>query len=170
MMENYNFVLNFTLPRPDDNPEQFLDALYDAGRDDAAMGIGQYGMLGLDFTRAATSAEEAVRTALANVITAIPGAVPVQAGPDLVGLTEMAVIFGFSRQNMRKYATGQAGGFPPPVVLGDPSLWHLAEIVAWLKVNTNVRPPDHVLDVSKAAAKLNFEVERKRVKRINTLT
>src|SRR5580698_9678896 len=125
MMENYNFVLNFALPRSDENPEQFLDALYDAGCD-AAVGIGQYGMIGLDFTRAATSAEEAVRTALADVQTAIPGAVLLQAGPDLVGLTEMAVIFGFTRQNMRKYATGQAGGpatFPPPVVLGDPSLW-----------------------------------------------
>jgi predicted DNA-binding transcriptional regulator AlpA len=173
MMENYNFVLNFTLPRPDDNPEQFLEALYEAGCDDATVGIGQYGMIGLDFTRAAISAEEAVRTALANVHTAIPGAVLVQAGPDLVGLTEMAVIFGFSRQNMRKYATGQAGGpatFPPPVVLGDPSLWHLAEIVAWLKLNTNVRPPDHILATSKAAAKLNFEVERTRVKRISALT
>ena len=172
-MENYNFVLNFALPRSDENPEQFLDALYDAGCDDAAVGIGQYGMIGLDFTRAATSAEEAVRTALADVQTAIPGAIILQAGPDLVGLTEMAVIFGFTRQNMRKYATGQAGGpatFPPPVVLGDPSLWHLAEIVAWLKLNTNVRPPDHVLAMSKAAAKLNFEVERKRVKEILKLS
>ena len=169
-MENYTFVLNFTLPRPDDNPEQFLDALYEAGCDDATVGTGQYGMIGLDFTRAAISAEEAIGSALANVHSAIPGTVLVQAGPDLVGLTEMAVIFGFSRQNMRKYATGRAGGFPPPVVLGDPSLWHLAEIVAWLKRNTNVRPPDHVLAVSKAAAKLNLEVERKRVRRISALT
>jgi len=150
-----------------------LDALYDAGCDDAVVGVGQYGMIGLDFTRAAASAEDAIRSAVDNVRTAIPGAILVQAGPDLVGLTEMAVIFGFSRQNMRKYATGQSGGpkaFPVPAVLGDPSLWHLAEIVAWLKLNTNIVTSDCVLDVSKAAARMNFEVEKKRLKRILALS
>jgi predicted DNA-binding transcriptional regulator AlpA len=168
-MDNYTFVLNFTLASREDDPEQYLDALFDAGCDDATVGVGQYGIIGLDFTRAAASAEDAIRSAAENVRTAIPGATLVQAGPDLVSLTEMAVIFGFSRQNMRKYATGESGApaaFPLPVVLGDPSLWHLAEIVAWLKLNTRVPPPDHVLDVSKAAAKVNFEVERKRLKRI----
>jgi predicted DNA-binding transcriptional regulator AlpA len=126
-------------------------------------------MIGLDFTRAARSAEDAIRSAVANVRTAIPGVTLVQAGPDLVGLTQMAEICGFSRQNMRKYATGQSGApeaFPPPVIVGDPSLWHLAEIVAWLRLNTAVQPPDDVLEMSKAAAKLNFEVERKRLKKI----
>ena len=168
-MDDYTFVLNFALPGGQDDPEQYLDALYESGCDDAAVGVGQHGMVGLDFTRAARSAEDAIRSAVANVRTAIPGATLVQAGPDLVGLTQMAEICGFSRQNMRKYATGQSGAseaFPPPVIVGDPSLWHLAEIVAWLRLNTAVQPPDDVLEVSKAAAKLNFEVERKRLKKI----
>jgi hypothetical protein len=172
-MDNYTFMLNFTLPAREDDPEQFLDALYNAGCDDAVVGVGQYGMIGLDFTRAATSAEEAIRSAVGNVRSAIPGTTLVQAGPDLVGLTEMAVIFGFSRQNMRKYATGQSSvtaAFPLPVVLGDPSLWHLVEIVAWFKLNTTVRSPDHVLEMSKAAAKLNFEVQRERLERILALS
>jgi predicted DNA-binding transcriptional regulator AlpA len=173
MMDHYAFTLNFTLPRRDDDPERHLDALYAAGCDDAAIGVGQYGMIGLDFTRTAASAEDAIRSAIDNVGAAIPGATLVQAGPDLVGLTEMAVIFGFSRQNMRKYATGQSGGpeaFPPPVVLGDPSLWHLAEIVAWLKLNTGIEPPDQILAVSKAAAAVNFAVERSRLKRIRAFS
>jgi hypothetical protein len=172
MMDNYTFSLNFTLPKGDD-PERYLDALYEAGCDDAVMGVGQFGMLGMDFTRAAASAEDAVRSAIENVRTAVPGATLAQAGPDLVGLTEMAVIFGFSRQNMRKYAIGESGGpeaFPVPVVLGDPSLWHLAEIVAWLKQNTSVTPPEHVFEVSKAAAKVNFEAERKRIRKIVALS
>jgi len=168
-MDDYAFTLNFTLPQREDSPDQYLDALYEAGCDDAVVGLGQYGMIGLDFTRAATSAPEAIGSAIENVRTAIPGAIVVQVGPDLVGLTEMAAIFGFTRQNMRKYATGQSGApemFPRPSVVGGPGLWHLAEIVAWLRVNTSVQPPDHILEVSKAAAKLNFEVERKRLKRI----
>ncbi|MSO99566.1 MAG: DNA-binding protein [Acetobacteraceae bacterium] len=168
-MDNHAFVLNFTLPGREDNPEQYLDALYNAGCDDAAIGVGQFGMIGLDFTRAAASAEDALRSAVADVLAAIPGASLAQAGPDLVGLTEMAEIFGFTRQNMRKYATGQSSApeaFPPPVVLGDPSLWHLAEIVAWLRLNTNLRPPAGILNVSKVTAKMNFEVEQERLKRI----
>jgi hypothetical protein len=168
-MNSYTFMLNFTLPDPGGDPEQYLDALHEAGCDDAAVGVGQSGMIGLDFTRAARSAEDALRSAVDNVRAGIPGTTLVQAGPDLVGLTQMAEIFGFSRQNMRKYATGQSGApgvFPVPVVLGDPSLWHLAEIVAWLKLNTIVRPPHGVLEVAKAAAKLNFEVERTRLRKI----
>jgi hypothetical protein len=173
MMDHFTFMLNFTLPGREDNPEQYLDALYEAGCDDAAVGVGQYGMIGLDFTREAASAEDAIRSAIENVRAAIPGAKLVQAGPDLVGLTEMAEIFGFSRQNMRKYATGQSGGeaaFPLPVVLGEPSLWHLAEIVAWLRINTSVRPAEQVFAVSKAAAKINFGVEKQRLKRILELS
>jgi hypothetical protein len=172
-MDSFTFTLNFTLPNREDNPEQYLDALYDAGCDDAAVGVGQYGMIGLDFSRSATSAENAIRSAVENVCAAIPGAVLVQAGPDLVGLTEMAVIFGFSRQNMRKYATGLSGAteaFPPPAILGDPSLWHLAEIVAWLRLNTSVQPAVEVFEVAKAAARLNFEVEGKRVGKILELS
>jgi len=172
-MDDFSFTLHFLLPARDSDPEQYLDALFEAGCDDAAIGVGQYGMIGLDFTRAAASAEDAIRSAIENVRTAIPGATLVQAGPDMVGLTEMAEIFGFSRQNMRKYATGQSGGpgtFPSPVVSGEPSLWHLAEIVAWLRANTSVSTAERVLDLAKATAKVNFEVERKRMKRILTLS
>ena len=86
-----------------------------------------------------------------------------------MGLTEMAEVFGFSRQNMRKYATGLPASreaFPAPAILGEPSLWHLAEIASWLKLNTTVRPPPDVLEVSKAAARINFEVERERMRKI----
>jgi predicted DNA-binding transcriptional regulator AlpA len=168
-MNSYTFVLTFTLPDRQGNPEQYLDALYAAGCDDAAVGVGQLGMIGLDFTRAAHSAEDAIRSAVDNVRAAIPGTTLVQAGPDLVGLTQMAEIFGFSRQNMRKYAAGQSStpaAFPLPVVLGDPSLWHLAEIVAWLRLNTTVQPANDVFEVAKTTAKLNFEVERERQKKI----
>jgi hypothetical protein len=168
-MTSYEFVLNFNLPQRDGEPEKYLDALYEAGCNDASVGIGQYGMIGLDFTREAPSAEDALRSAIADVQKAIPGAKLVQVGPDLVGLTETAEIFGFSRQNMRKYATGQVEGreaFPVPAFIGEPSLWHLAEIASWLKAYTVVAIPPNVIAVSKVAAMINFEVECERLKRI----
>ncbi len=168
-MDDFDFVLNFTLPPGFDSPDAFVDALFEAGCDDATVGVGQLGMIGLDFTRTAASAEDALRSAIQDVGRAIPGAVLVQAGPDLVGLTDMAEIFGFSRQNMRKYAVGGKAAFPQPTYLGETSLWHLAEIVAWMRENTGVRPRDDIFEVSKAAAKINFETEQQRVGRILAL-
>ncbi len=171
-MTNYSFVLNFTLPPGISDPADCLDALFEAGCDDAVVGVGRPGLVGLDFSRDAETAEDALRSAVRDVLKAVPGAGLVQAGPDLVGLTDMAEIFGFSRQNMRKYATGQAStaqAFPPPTVLGDPSLWHLAEVAAWLRQHTSVNPSDAVFDVSKAAAEVNWELESRRLQTIRGL-
>jgi predicted DNA-binding transcriptional regulator AlpA len=171
-MTNYDFVLNFNLPHREDDPDKYLDALYEAGCGDATVGVGQFGMIGLDFTRAAHSAEEALRSAIRNVLAAIPEANLVQVGPDLVGLTDVADILGCSRQNMRKYATGQSSTrevFPTPVIIGEPSLWHLAEIAAWLKSNAGVLMVAGLFEVSKAAAEINFEIETARLKRIREL-
>ncbi len=168
-MNSYEFTLRFTLPHRNDEPERYLDALYQAGCDDAAVGVGQYGVIGLDFHRSACSAEQAFRTAIENVHNAIPGATPVEAGPDLVGLSEMADLFGFSRQNMRKYATGPADArapFPAPTILGDPSLWHLAEVAAWFKQNNAIQLSPSVFEASMAAARINFEAEGQRLTKI----
>ena len=164
-MTQHDFALVFALPPGSPAPEAHLDALFQDGCDDATVGTGQKGTIGLDFSRDADTADTAIRSAVADVQRAIPGAELIQAGPDLVGLTDMASIFGFSRQNMRKYAVGHEG-FPAPVHSGDPSLWHLAEVVAWLRQHTKVTPPDSTFEVAKAAARINLEAEQRRVSRI----
>lgn len=130
----YEFVLRFSLPDMRANAASYLDALYDAGCDDAAIGTGKPGSIALDFSREAGSAEDAIGSAIAAVERAIPGARLVEVEPDLVTLTEIAELAGCSRQNMRKYAMGEiksiAVPFPPPVFTGDPLLWHLAEAAA----------------------------------------
>jgi hypothetical protein len=73
-MNNYVFMLIFALPGREDKPEDYLDALFEAGCDDATVGVGFPGMIGLDFTRADNSAEDALRSAIRNVQAAIPGA------------------------------------------------------------------------------------------------
>jgi hypothetical protein len=47
---------------------------------------------------------------------------------------------------------------------------NLTEIVGWLKQNTSVTPPEHVFDVSQAAAAVNFEAERKRIRKFVALS
>ena len=72
-METYNFELSFKLPGVDADGEQYLDALYEAGCDDAMIGVGRRGFIGADFSRESASIELAVESAIQNVEKAIPG-------------------------------------------------------------------------------------------------
>ena len=93
-MNQYEFTLTFSLQNAEDNPEQFLDALYEAGCDDALIGFGQPGSIALEFVREAKSAAAAVNSAIDNVKAAIPDAELIEAKPDLVGLTDVAAALG----------------------------------------------------------------------------
>src|SRR5690242_12916771 len=100
----YEFILKFALPNPDDDPSNFLDALYEAGcGDDSVIGVGKRGTIALDFTRHGESAEEAVLSAVEAVRKTIRGAVLTEVSPDLVTLAGVADVIGCSRQNIRKY-------------------------------------------------------------------
>lgn len=61
----------FSVPPETDQPEDFLDALYEAGCDDAVVGVGLSGYISLDFSREGNSAQEAVQSAISGVQKAI---------------------------------------------------------------------------------------------------
>ncbi|NYZ69632.1 DNA-binding protein [Endozoicomonas sp. SM1973] len=134
MMETYEFVLKFKLSNVDTDPEQFLEALYEQGCDDALVGVGRKGVVALDFAREAESAEQAVMSAVSAVLKAIPGAELFEAGPDLINLSDLAELMGCSRQNAHKHAN--ADDFPMPVVSkGRDQLWHYSDVLEWLNAN-----------------------------------
>lgn len=107
----YTFTLKYQLADDERDADALVERLGEAGCDDALVGIGQPGRLALEFTREAGSADEAVRSALADVRRAVPSASLIEVAPDLVGLTDVADIVGVSRQNMRKTCAG-AGRTP----------------------------------------------------------
>jgi hypothetical protein len=74
VMASHAFILRFVLPDPGANPAHFLDALFEAGCDDAVIGIGLPGSVALDFSRESVSVDVAVRSATEAVMTAIPDA------------------------------------------------------------------------------------------------
>lgn len=155
-MNDYEFTLKFRLPDPAADAEAFLEALAEAGCEDALAGIGQPGRIALDFTRRGRSAFDAIASAVRDVKKAIPGIELVEASPDFVGLTDIADLVGFSRQNMRKLMLGHAATFPPPVHEGNQSLWHLASVLAWLD-EVQARPVDGALfEVARTAMELNI--------------
>jgi hypothetical protein len=85
-MNEYEFNLKFRLPNPSMHPAQCVDALAEAGCDDALVGIGQPGRIALDFTREAPSAFEAIASAVRNVRQAISGAELIEVSPDFGGI------------------------------------------------------------------------------------
>ncbi|MFW6349628.1 MAG: helix-turn-helix transcriptional regulator [Thiohalospira sp.] len=160
-MNEYEFTLKFAIPA-DLEAETLEDRLFEAGCDDALVGLGQRGRLALHFSRAEDSAEAAITSAIQGVQTAVPRARLVEAGPDLVGMTEMAELFGFSRQNMRKLVQRHGDVFPLPVHEGRQALWHLADVLDWF-ANQRQRPMDPALrEVARAGMAVNVrqQVER----------
>ena len=162
-MNEYEFTLKFRLPRADIDPETTIDALADAGCDDATIGIGQRGRIALEFARTAPTAIEAVTSALRAVREAIPGAELVEASPDLVGLTDVADLLGCSRQNVRKLMLVNVQTFPLAVHEGSQALWHLRPVLEWIDTTQRRTPDRALLEIADVTMKLNIAKEVRRL-------
>lgn len=66
-MSIHEFTLRATLPSAESDPEQYVEALYEAGCDDAVLGIGRKGVISLVFSRDAKSRGAAIASAIADV-------------------------------------------------------------------------------------------------------
>jgi len=155
-MARYDFTLKFVLGQHEADPEAFLEQLLAEGCDDALIGLGQHGRIALNFTREASDAGEAVLSALSDVLRIIPDATLVEASPDLVGLTDIANLLGFSRQYMRKLVLESGPEFPLPVHEGKPAIWHLATVLAWFKDRKTRTLDEALLEISRINMQCNL--------------
>lgn len=155
----YIFTLKYQLSEDDCDPDALVERLGAAGCDDALVGVGQPGRLALEFSREAKSAVEAVRTALADVRSAVPTARLIEASPDLVGLTDVADLVGISRQGMRKLMLAHRATFPMPVHEGSASIWHLAEVLDWLQARGGYQVDAGILEIAQVALEVNITKE-----------
>ena len=158
-MGQYNFTLRFALGEHDVEPQLFVERLLAEGCDDALIGLGRPGRIALDFTREASSADDAILSALADVQRAIPEAKLVEATPDLVGLTDIANLLGFSRQYMRKLAVTKGAGFPLPVHEGKPAIWHLSTVLSWFADSKNREFDAALLEIAHVNMQCNLVKE-----------
>ncbi len=162
-MSEYEFVLKFRLPNAELGDDALINALAEAGCDDATVGLGQPGRIALDFTREAKTAEAAIVSAMRAVQKAIPGAELVEAAPDFVGLTDIADLVGCSRQNMRKLVVGNASTFPLAVHEGTQSLWRLRPVLSWFADTQQRAVNRSLLEVAEVTMKLNIAKEMRRI-------
>jgi hypothetical protein len=155
----YAFTLKFKLPADEKSGEEdLMRRLGEAGCTDALVGLGLPGYLSLEFDREATSALGAILSAIGDVKKAIPNAQLVEAGPDFVGLTDIAELAGVTRQNMRKLFISNAEVFPPPVHGGSAMVWHLSPVLDFMS-KRDYRIDGVMHEIAHAAMQVNIHKE-----------
>jgi hypothetical protein len=112
---------------------EVLDAFYEAGCDDALIGMRD-GVAYAEFCREADSFRQAVLSAIKNVEAASVGARVEHVEPDdLVSMSEIARRLGMTREGVRKQVAGMRGpgDFPPPVagLTQRSPLWRWTDVV-----------------------------------------
>ena len=117
-----------------DNLETVIDALFEAGCGDAAIGRID-GVQYVDFDREAPSLDEAILSAVAD-LERVDGVDVVRiADAGLVSMADIAARIRRTREGVRLLITGARGpgGFPPPVT--DPRsryrLWRWSDVAHW---------------------------------------
>ena len=163
-MNKYSFELGFFLASPDEDPEIHLGRLLEEECDDSGVGIGRRGQIGLMFTREAATASDAVLSAIAAVGRAIPDAMLADVGPDLVGLTDVAELLGCSRQNVRQLLYNNEPDPPNPVYSGGTNVWHLADLLRWLREKKRYPVSDELVDLAEVNRQVNLFIESQHIK------
>jgi predicted DNA-binding transcriptional regulator AlpA len=144
-MSEYEFTL--VLQRGLDDAA--VDALFEAGCDDATLGEVD-GVGYADFIREAPSFGDALRSAIEQV-ESVPGVRVARVEPDdLVTMSEIAQRLGRSRESVRLLVSGERGpgGVPAPVshLKARTRLWRWSEVAAWAERH------DQPIDLSVATA------------------
>ena len=163
-MTRHSFTLSFSLPQVLQGRDDLDERLAEAGLLDGHIGQGMPGRLAVALDRDAPNAKAAIDSALAQITSALPGVVLLEAGPDYVGLSEAADAFGLSRQALRKHMIHDAA-FPAAIHQGKPSLWHWAELLDWAQARWPDRVTAHDQALAECTRLLNLECQAKKVGR-----
>jgi hypothetical protein len=149
--ESYEFDLIFSIPGSVDEGE-LLDRLFEAGCEDAVIGLGTPGLVAISLERFGSDAESAIAGAARQIAAALPeGSELREVRPDLVSQADVAARLGVSRQALQKRR------LPPPSVAG---LYRADELYPYLegsrgKLKDGVHAARGWFRASSAAKRLN---------------
>jgi len=131
-MSTFHFTL--IVEGPDLQDESCIDALFEAGCDDAAIGRSD-GVQFVDFDREAATLDSAILSAVDDVETLQGVEVVRIADAGLASLSDIAVRLGRTRESVRLLVSGARGpgGFPQPVTdpRGRYRLWRWSDVERW---------------------------------------
>lgn len=123
--------------------QKVIDALYEAGCDDATL-ASRGGRIVAAFSRSAPSLKDAILSAIQCVRKANVGAAVLRVDYcSLITQADIARKLGRSRQLVHQYMTGARGpgGFPPPAceISDGTRLWSWSEVALWLWQNDMIK-------------------------------
>ncbi|SFR18467.1 hypothetical protein [Poseidonocella sedimentorum] len=102
-MAEIEFELIFALPEGEHEAFDLMDAVFEAGFEDAIVGTGVPGMLGVALEAASDRAEDAILNAARAIQKQLPaGAALREVRPDLVSLADVAKRLDVTRQSLQK--------------------------------------------------------------------
>lgn len=156
------FTFTLVVEGPDLQAGELVDALFEAGCDDALIGRSE-GFQYLNFDREAESVEAAVLSAVAD-IESVDGLMVLRlADAGLVSMADIAARTGRTRESVRLLVAGERGpgGFPAPAT--DPRsryrLWRAAEVEHWMQTRVDETYDSHE-DHARAAINASLELRR----------
>lgn len=156
----YSFTLKYQMPPQDCEETLLKQRLSSVGCQEVRVAVGLRGRMMLSFSRSAERADQALLGALREVRKAVPGARLIEAGPDMVGLTDVATLVGVSRQNMRKLMLTHPMSFPSPIHEGNSSsVWHLWDVLRWMQGRGGYKIDESVLELATVAKAVNLARE-----------
>jgi predicted component of type VI protein secretion system len=125
MADAFEFELVFALPEGEHDAFALSDAIFEAGFEDARVGTGHAGLLGVELEAEGDDAESAILEAARELIKALPtGTVLREVRPDLVSLADVAERLEVKRQAL------QQRRMPRPVADG---LYRIDEMIEALR-------------------------------------
>jgi hypothetical protein len=146
-----NFTFTLLIDGPDLQSDENLEALFEAGCDDATIGSRDH-IQYADFDREAATLAEAIASAIRDVQTAVPNARVLRVEPEeFVSLTAIAQRTERSREYIRLLAEGERGpgGFPSPVRWIDARtrVWRWGDVAEWFETSMGTTPPRGHVDI-----------------------
>ena len=154
-VREFEFDLMIALPAGERDEDAMLDALYEAGCDDAIVGTGAAGLVSLGFIREGADPEAVITEAVEQALRGLPqGATLREVRPDLVSLADVAARLQVSRQALQKRE------MPPPSLGG---LYRVTEMVRYLegqpgKIREGVSRAGAWFAAAPAAQKINSQL------------
>jgi len=128
------------------------------------------GRMRLEVCRAGTAALAAMRRTVSEARRIFPSCALVEAGPDHVGLREVAGIYRISRQAMRLRMLTDAHLFPAPLLELKAGTWRLVELLEWIGSGGGSFFDRRELEVARAAATVNLAIQTRRLREVRLRT
>jgi hypothetical protein len=160
-MNTYQFELVFRIGEGK-NPMDYQDALFEAGCDDATMGVGRIGYLGAMFDREANNAIDAIESAINDIRKAIPESLVEKVEPFMMNTIDIGIRYGLSKASVSKYVLGKDNkrGNKEPFPEQIHSAWYAVDVSKWFKKNTTVKIDNSEIEMVGVVHLLNLAIAK----------